>query len=145
MEEETRQAIRQVRRERMQPVLDFLTLAKRCIAQEPIARVTNRLWEARRKGKMTLEEAREELREMYPEGFPGDEPDMLLLTRSASIAISTFSTSEVTLGLLRVFWSLTEDKRDLAEMSSAMTTAERAVERYLAQADPQTSYEASIR
>jgi hypothetical protein len=138
VEEEQRQTIRQIRRERVQPIFDFLELAKQYFASATIERVVDGSYDGRSniKDGMTLERWRERVKDVFPEGFLGELDDLQLL-RALSIAVATASTEEIQNQVMEVFEGLKPVGQPLKlDYTAAITAAEELVERYVAGIKP---------
>ena len=73
-EEERRQSIKQILRERIEPIFAYLKLAKQYFAHERIELVVDRVYDRSAKDSMSAEEFRERVKTMYP-AYAGQSDD----------------------------------------------------------------------
>lgn len=133
--EEQRQAIRQLRRERMQPVLDFLDTAKQSVARQPIEKVLDEEYESLGPNdKPPLEQWQEMKSDLFGVVPPGiEEARAFTIAELAAISIPALQGQ-----LLRIYGALKvdSDPKIRAQFGPALRSAERLVEQYLAAAEP---------
>jgi len=137
VKEEERQYIRQHRRERMKPVLDFLDVAKRCAGGEAVIDVIRHAHDkasAAQTGLMPWEEFETVARREW------SVPDISELLRAFWGAFLITPTPQVEAALLQAFAAVLEQQQrasgqELSEKKAgdAIKSAERLVERYLAE------------
>lgn len=135
VEEDQRQAIRQLRRERIQPVLDFLESAKLCAAEQPVKKAVDgaveRAQERRRpEDGPPAEEWQEVARELL-----GPEPDPLELMRGCARAlVASASVPGLQQAVVKLYEALpTSNSRKVRpEFYRAVQSVEQLVDQYLA-------------
>jgi len=132
VEEEERQERRRSRRERMEPILEFLALTKRHLSGESLVKALDEVYQGlpETKKTMTLEEFREDVLRQRPS--LRDHPDVTQLFLSFGVALSTTPTVEITEAISRVFEAArTQALGTEGGASQAIVVAEEAVERYV--------------
>ena len=134
-EEEQRQAARQLRRERIQPILDFLEAAKTLRASQVGAgfiqsTVTDleKAFESNPEHPLVLEAKRHLMNKSL-----GDEPDVLQLVRLSVVASASAPTPEIRQGVIsRVFLAAITPREKASEsLDDATSAAEEIIEKYL--------------
>jgi hypothetical protein len=131
--EEERQYIRQHRRERMKPVLDFLEVAKRCAGEEVVIALTMQAHQeviAKQTAAFTQEEFEKAIRKDWAV------PDAYQLLRAFYGADLIAPTPDVEMALsqaLEAVLKASRQKITYEESSDALRSAEQLVERYLAE------------
>jgi len=134
-EEEQRQAARQLRRERIQPILDFLDAAKTFRASEfraglvqSTVRDLEKTFESNREHPLFLEAKRHLLNKSL-----GDEPDVLQLVSLCVVASASAPTPEIQQGVIsRVFLAAITPREKASEsLDDATSAAEGIIEKYL--------------
>lgn len=132
---EERQAIRQLRRERMQPILDFLDIAKQSAARQDIIEILDEEYQRLRpKDKQPLEEwhkMKSDLLQADPAGI--QEMRAYQIAQFASV-----STPALMRELFRLHAALVirGDPKILRRFGPALRSAEQLIEQYLAGAEP---------
>lgn len=127
LEEEQRQAIGQIRRERMQPVVEFLDLAKRFFVRGIIREVAD-TWSPSEDDNIDeekLEEARKTVKEKTLMGVSG----FVELAEAFGVAVASSSSIP---GLQE---QLREIRGNPDNLDTAIQSAEELIERYLAGAE----------
>jgi hypothetical protein len=137
-EAEERQAIRHLRRERMQPVLDFLNIAKRFAARQTIEEALDEVYE---KMSGDVRPARDRWQEMKEDVFEAY-PDVVGVTRAVSVALwSGVSVPGLLHKLVRMYSAVhpASHRKRQPELADAIRSVEELVEQYLAGAEPHES------
>ena len=133
--EEQRQAIRQLRRERMKPILDFLEIAKNHQASQEQIRNLRLIYEDNVGGLKdlgTVEELLKGLAKTYPA------PTILEVTHALAKATSTASTPTVRDGLISIMqaFKYPPTQASYVKVAVALVAAEEQIEQYLAGTEP---------
>ncbi len=133
--EEQRQAIRHFRRERIQPVLDWLDIVKQSAGREIVSLALDKYRESlSAEDKLSperLERVRDEFSKIYP--------DIIQETRAFSIATwASLSVPGLPEELLTMYGGLRAegDAETLSQLGPALRSAEQLLEQYLAGAEP---------
>ena len=129
VEDEQRQTIQRIRRERVQPIVDFVKLAKQYFAQEAIERVVDRLYDRSAKDSMSAGQFREKLKTIFPE-YSGESDDLVRF-KAFAVASGAASTHGMLDKVMRVNDAMAQQPPTLKGMDAIMD-AERLIEQYLA-------------
>ncbi len=136
-EEAQREAIRQIRRERIQPVVDYLALSKQFLAGGIMSEAVDRL-ELDPQEEERFAKAREAFRKEAVTGAP----DMSQVTRAYLVAVtSALSIPALQEQLGKIHIAVAAVGRG-DNFGAAMRSAEELIERYLAGAEPRQPTEA---
>jgi hypothetical protein len=132
---EERQAIRQLRRERMQPVLDFLDTAKQSAARQDVIEILDGEYK-----RMSPEDSSrlDQWRKMKSELLEVD-PDGIQLMRAYHVAeFASISIPGLGRDVFRIHAALImkSDRNMLRQFGPALRSAEQLLEQYLAGAEP---------
>jgi hypothetical protein len=133
---EERQAIRQLRRERMQAILEFLDIAKQSAARQDIAEILDEEYQRLRPRDTQPPEQwqrmKNELLQVDPAGI--QEMRAYQIAQFASMSIPALMRE-----LFRIHAALVmrSDPRMLSQFGPALRSAEGLIEQYLAGAEPQ--------
>lgn len=135
---EERQAIRQLRRERMQPVLDFLDTAKQSAARQDVIEILDGEYK-----RMSPEDSSRlaQWRKRKSELLDVD-PDGIQLMRAYHVAeFASMSLPGLQREIFRLHAALMmkNDPKMLARFGPALRSAEQLLEQYLAGAEPHES------
>jgi hypothetical protein len=137
---EERQAIRQLRRERLQPLLDFLDMAKQYAAREPIETALDKAHEtASAEVKLPADDWQRIKREFF-EAQPQPAQALIRLGQTAIVAcMAATSVPGLADALGKMFAPLLDTSHPdrLNKLRDNLATVEQLIEQYLAGAEPQ--------
>lgn len=139
---EERQTIRQLRRERMQPALDFMETAKKFASDLPIDKEVDRAVDKVREGWRQEDRPPAKVWEDLKGELMAPRPDVLELMRAfARAVLATASAPGLQAALMMVYVAgpTAGNPEVRPEFQRALQSAEQLLEQYLAGAEPQAT------
>ena len=128
---ESRQAARQRREQRIQPVVNFLQLARRYAGGDFVDIAAQRAYERfspDERRQITLDEWRKRVKSTL---LGEDDPDMILVSREGAVAVVAAPTSEIVDAVFDVDFAVLATPMEIDALYVRIRIAEELIENYL--------------